>query len=419
MRRVLLVVLVMLAVLPGAASAQVAGASVVQEGDALLVAMPSAVEGRFLRVSDPRIHIARDREDDHLVRLTPAPARPVEVRALSRDGHATVVTVDASGILSSTGRDPGTVIAGRGLLIAALCLLLGVVVVRRVVVERGLSDPIRPPGTRRSEPDPRRIRGIDLPTELWTVVGALGVLGGVAVMASTLRRLETGGPSAAVSFLLRTRPGLALLVQMVAVVVSCAVMRRGWAGSAPVTRLVTGVTAVALLASSLAGHATAGSDAVLGFAFDGVHTLASAVWLGGLVALAAAVGGGTSHEGPDLAGLASVVVRFSALALVCVAAIVVTGVYRALAEIPSVSSLTDTDYGVALLMKIGVFGLMLIVAAYNRFVIHPRLERAALGLADDDRGATALLRRSVRVEIALAIVVLAVVAVLVATTPPV
>ena len=408
--------MVMLAVLPQAASAQIAGGSVVKEGDALLIAMPSAVEGRFLTVSDPRVHIARDEEDDHLIRLTPAPARAVEVRALSRDGHATVMTVDASGILSSTGRDPGAAVVGRGLLLAALCLLLGMAVVRRVVVERGLSDPIRPPGTR-PESAPIHRGDLDLPGAAWTLIGALGVLGGVAVVATTLRRLETGGTSA-LSFLLDTRMGIVLVVQMVAVLISCALLRRRSAGSAAVAAWVAGLTGLALLASSLGGHATAGSDAVLGFVFDGVHTLASAVWLGGLVALAVAIGRGTSGDGPRLPALAAVVVRFSALALICVAAIVVTGVYRALAELPSVSSLTDTGYGVALLVKLAVFALMLVVAAYNRFVIHPRLERAALGLAEDDRGAAVLLRRSVRVEITLAVVVLAVVAVLVATTPP-
>jgi len=51
-------------------------------------------------------------------------------------------------------------------------------------------------------------------------------------------------------------------------------------------------------------------------------------------------------------------------------------------------------------------------------VIHPRLERAALGLDPGDRGAAAALRISVRAELAVAGVLLVTVAVLVSLPPP-
>jgi putative copper export protein len=101
-----------------------------------------------------------------------------------------------------------------------------------------------------------------------------------------------------------------------------------------------------------------------------------------------------------------------------VAVLVVTGVYRALGELSGPGDLVSTTYGRVLLVKLVLFGVMLAVGAYNRLVLHPRLERAALGLAAGDRGAGAALRVSLRAELALAAAVLLSVAVLVAFPPP-
>jgi copper transport protein len=115
---------------------------------------------------------------------------------------------------------------------------------------------------------------------------------------------------------------------------------------------------------------------------------------------------------------AGVVVRFSALALTAVGALVATGVYRALVELSSPRDLLDTGYGNALLIKLLIFVPLLGAGAYNRMVLHPRLERAAIGLDPGDRGAADRLRRSVRAELALAGALMVAVAALVALPPP-
>jgi putative copper export protein len=115
---------------------------------------------------------------------------------------------------------------------------------------------------------------------------------------------------------------------------------------------------------------------------------------------------------------AGVVVRFSALALTAVTVLVVTGVYRALAELGSVGDVADSAYGQALIVKLAIFAVLLSGGAYNRLVAHPRLERAALGLDPDDRGASAALRVSVAAELALAAALMVSVAVLVSLPAP-
>ncbi len=175
----------------------------------------------------------------------------------------------------------------------------------------------------------------------------------------------------------------------------------------------------AMWAVSDAGHAATGGDATLNVAIDLIHQLATAAWLGGLVGLAGrAIPAARGLPEADRVRLAAaVVVRVSALALTAVALLVVTGVYRALAEV-SVDDLLDTGYGRALLVKLGLFAVLLVGGAYNRMVVHPRLERAALGLDPGDRGAAAALRVSGRAELALAAALMVSVAVLVSLAPP-
>jgi len=172
---------------------------------------------------------------------------------------------------------------------------------------------------------------------------------------------------------------------------------------------------------SWSGHAASGTDAALGTAIDIAHGWATAAWLGGLVmlmVLALPLLRALGHDDRVRLG-AGVVVRFSALAVVAVVILVITGVYRALAELPSLSALWSTAYGLALLAKLVVFGAMLVLAAWNRLVLHPRLERVALGLepASTSDGLPAL-AASVRAEALLGAVVLLAVAVMVGLMPP-
>ena len=174
------------------------------------------------------------------------------------------------------------------------------------------------------------------------------------------------------------------------------------------------------MAVSASGHAATGNDVTLNIALDALHNGATAAWIGGLVGLVVLLErAGRALGDEDRVRLtAGAVVRFSTLAVIAVALLAVTGVYRALAEVGSPSDLTGTAYGVALLAKLAVFALMLGVGGYNRLVLHPRLERAALGLDPGDRGAAGALGRSVRAELALAAALLVAVAVLVGTAPP-
>ncbi len=232
---------------------------------------------------------------------------------------------------------------------------------------------------------------------------------------------------------------------------------------------IAAVVAIGLAATpGLAGHAATGDHVALAVVADTLHVLAMACWIGGLVMLVAVVlvrplpsfGEGSSSAPAAL--LRSAVNRFSALALGCVAVLVVTGGFQAWRQVGSLEALRDTDFGRLLLVKLVVFAAMVVAAAFSREVVNRRFRDApepdvptevepvpalvggptppappvppawdvdgGRGANDDDRDddiddeevdrqEARRLRRSVLAEVGFAAVVLAVTALLVNTAP--
>lgn len=405
--------------------------------------LPVPVEAAFLRLratdADARVVSGPARRDPRDARAIVAPAQQgpvgpllVEWRALRRDGGV------AGGRFGVGVGAPAPAPAGGGVVrgeaaplpvIARLLALggplaaLGLLVLAGGVVRPALrAGGVPVPGEGAARADGFRAaaeRALAGRAAAWarTWWGALAAwaLGVALLPAATLWALRAG-PGDLGDLLTGTRLGTAVLVQAAAVVVAVVASaflrgRPAWALAVP--------PVVALAAISASGHAAGGGDRTANVAIDLLHEVATAAWLGGLVGLAVLAVPAAWALGPaDRVRLAAaVVVRFSALALTAVAILVVTGTYRALAEL-SAAELVGTGYGRALLVKLGVFAIMLVAGGYNRIVVHPRLERAALGLDPDDRGATAALRVSLRAELALALAVMVSVAVLVSLTPP-
>jgi putative copper resistance protein D len=98
-----------------------------------------------------------------------------------------------------------------------------------------------------------------------------------------------------------------------------------------------------------------------------VHILAGAGWLGALPALYLAI---SRLPEPDAAALAR---NFSPLGIVCVAALLVTGLIEYLVLIGRPAALVSTAYGVTALVKITLFALLIALAAMNRQWLTPRL----------------------------------------------
>jgi len=173
------------------------------------------------------------------------------------------------------------------------------------------------------------------------------------------------------------------------------------------------------LEPALSGHPSTQSPVALLFPANVLHVAAMSIWVGGLASLVLILPAATRElEPPDRSRLlAATLARFSPIALACVALILLTGLGQAYAYVRHLDNLLDTAYGRAVLIKLVLLVAVLIpLGAYNRYRSVPRLERIATGGEAPGR-AGLLLRRSLRGEIALVVIVLGVTAALAGYAP--
>ncbi len=133
-----------------------------------------------------------------------------------------------------------------------------------------------------------------------------------------------------------------------------------------------------LLGISLTSHAAA-SGLPGPLLADWLHLISAGTWVGGLFYLAAVLAPLLPRIDPGERArlLGPLVQRFSNLALASVAALVLSGVYAAWVNIPSVQVVGTTAYGRTLAMKIALLIPLLGIAGVNLFVMRPRLAAAA------------------------------------------
>src|SRR5262249_24605253 len=136
---------------------------------------------------------------------------------------------------------------------------------------------------------------------------------------------------------------------------------------------------------------------------------AMVAWLGGLVPLAIAIQ--AARRAPEASlPLATLIPRFSPLAVSCVALLTLTGIYSYALHIGQLDLLAATTYGRALLVKLVLFGLRLLPSGLNLFVLSPRLRGAGQRL-------TRAFGRNVRIELVAGALLLLVVGVMTSVAP--
>lgn len=170
--------------------------------------------------------------------------------------------------------------------------------------------------------------------------------------------------------------------------------------------------ALGLASLGWVGHAAGGSG-LAGFGRElnqSIHLLAAGLWLGALLPL----GWLLRHSGEERFSIVAgqVLPAFSHIGYGAVAAIAVTGVVNTLVLAGGFEVLFGTDYGRLRSLKILLYLAMVSVALRNRFRLMPRLARR-------DQRASRELCRSVLIEQAFGLGVLATVSVLGTWQPPV
>ena len=149
--------------------------------------------------------------------------------------------------------------------------------------------------------------------------------------------------------------------------------RRRWA----VTALLAAILPVTISLNSHGAAQPLESGALLA---DWLHIVAMGTWVGGLIALSLTVTRARSvirDSATFRIVVSAMVERFSPLAAVCVATVVVSGVWQSWILVGSPDAILGTPYGWALLLKLALVGAMLAVAAINLFYTRPALAREA------------------------------------------
>ena len=202
---------------------------------------------------------------------------------------------------------------------------------------------------------------------------------------------------------LDTRTGQAWAIRAglwLVVLVVVALMRRPvFAPAAVLMALAAGL----VVSLPLAGHADTQDPQALLVPADIVHVVAGGAWLGGLVILLVAFWRRSADE-----HAATATAGFSKLALWCVVAIAAAGLLQAWFYLDGPGSLFTSTYGISLLSKIGLLGVIVAIANGNRKRVRTLVTSGVPGA----------LKRAMRAEVATAILVIAATAVLVRAAPP-
>lgn len=174
------------------------------------------------------------------------------------------------------------------------------------------------------------------------------------------------------------------------------------------TRLAILFGGVALVTLAWAGHGVM-HEGLLGLwhlLSDSAHLLAAAGWVGALAAFGLML---TSASEQAVQVLAEALAGFERVGVVFVAVLIGTGVANYLFVVgPNLDGITGGVYAILLCLKLGVFGLMLGLAALNRSHLTPLLQRSLA--AGDHRAARNALRRSITLEFGAVVLILGLVA---------
>jgi copper transport protein len=158
----------------------------------------------------------------------------------------------------------------------------------------------------------------------------------------------------------------------------------------------------AALSFALAGHAARAAPVPLMAALVFGHAVALIFWAGALPGLLLALRQG--NTAPTMA-------MFSRIAIPMVVVLVLTGTALAWRQIGSIGAFVGSAYGWLLLAKLGFVGITLLLALRHRLVLLPALQR-------DPATACPVFRRSLRLELMVMLLILALTAGFRLTPPP-
>jgi len=202
-------------------------------------------------------------------------------------------------------------------------------------------------------------------------------LGGIIVQAIALGSANLSAGEAAWQLLTQTSYGLRWMMREGWTIVLLIII--AWQRRQPqLNRLVLGATLPLLLAlavlQAMNGHAASSTDlSNVGIVATALHLLGAGVWVGGLIALAAAIAPLLRRSFEEAALARTILRRFGLIAAASLSVLFVTGIYNSGQQVASLDALLYTLYGQALLLKIGLVLAVGFIGLMNSAQLHPRV----------------------------------------------
>jgi copper resistance protein D len=289
----------------------------------------------------------------------------------------------------------------RGVHFAATAIVTGTLIFRAVVLEAAAS-----PTARLVRAKTLRVAWISLAVSavsgmIWLLLEASSMSGLPFKEAMTPGVLSTVMNETQFGFVAEIRLAMAVILA------GCLAYHR----FAPARGLALASSLGLIAALAWTGHAgsTPGAAGNLHLTADIFHLLAAAAWIGGLISLVVLLS--VARRDRSLAGASlarDAAQRFSAVGIASVIVVFVTGMINAWILVGSWHGLIATGYGRLLMLKMALFAVMLVIAATNRFWLTPRLGASP----ESELPALRQLTRNSLIEIALALVIFAIVGML-------
>jgi copper transport protein len=234
---------------------------------------------------------------------------------------------------------------------------------------------------------------------LLTVPLSLALLGahGLDLLSLPFGALATTAPWLAA---LAAPLTVTLVLGLVAVALSIVALRAAESRARRASALTAWLFAALSFAAS--GHAAAAQPRGLAVTAVAVHALAVLFWIGCLPPLLSVV---------RCQNVGDVLRRFSNVAVPMVALLVLSGGVLAWLQAGSLSALSGSAYGAVLAAKLALFAVLLALAARNRLSLTQELAAGSAAVAGR-------LRRAIRAEILIGILVLALASAFRLTPPP-
>jgi len=227
----------------------------------------------------------------------------------------------------------------------------------------------------------------DFPARMWFFFG----ISIVVMLASSVADLfvgasEMSGKSILDVFLLvpsvifRTHLGLVWLVRIVCLVLVIVVITAAFRlrDKPAVLFFLLCIGTLVAATESATGHASDTGDFTIREMMDWFHLLGALVWGGGLFVLSTLILPDMIKQGYESReALAGVVRRFSKIAGIAVAIILLTAIYHAWVYVGSFEALLISPYGKTVAAKSILLLFLLLLAAFNRYISVPILQEQA------------------------------------------